>query len=156
MERKSKKKLKIPYYETLTGDVRNRYDEKIRQCDGIDPYEIKEQDLSKDTKDFPEITLLDIGNYFVHSTSSFTKKSFKAYKSMESYKYFQSGFVLNMGSKKNKNVAIIRGKVSIRIRGGSLITYVCTPGGEVTQKRKLYRFRHFFHTFLRTVGDGGV
>lgn len=99
------------YYKSLSGDVKERYDEKIRKC-GCDPYAIQKKELSENPSDFPEITILDIGEYLVHSVSSFTKKKFSAYKSTEAYKYFESGFVLNVGSKKNNKYAILKGKVS--------------------------------------------
>lgn len=99
------------YYKTLSGDVKERYKEKIKKC-GCDPYAIKKKELSVNPHDFPEITILDIGDYLVHSTSSFTKKKFSAYKSTEAYKHFESGFVLNMGSKKYKELAILKGRVS--------------------------------------------
>lgn len=99
------------YYKSLSGDVKERYEEKIREC-GCDPYAIKKKDLSVSPKDFPEITLLDIGEYLVHSVSAFTKKKFSAYKSTEAYKHFESGFVLNIGSKKHDGYAILKGRVS--------------------------------------------
>src|ERR1700744_4215406 len=98
------------YYKSLSGDVKERYEEKIRKC-GIDPYTIKKQELSVNPNDFPEITILDVGTYLVHSVSSFTKKKFSAYKSTEAYKHFESGFVLSIGSKKNKEHAILKGRV---------------------------------------------
>lgn len=44
--------------------------------------------------------------------SSFTKNKFSVYKSTEACKHFESGFVLNMGLKKNKKYAIINERVS--------------------------------------------
>lgn len=100
------------YYKSLSSDVKVRYEEKIRKC-GCDPYAIKKKELSVNPDDFPEITILDIGEYLVHSVSSFTKKKFSAYKSTEAYKHFESGFVLNIGSKKYKEFAILKGKVRV-------------------------------------------
>ncbi len=108
-------KKRSTYYESLTGDVKLRYDAKIKNCDDIDPYTLKELDLSKTKSDFPEISLLDIGNHMIHSVSPFTKRAFKAYKSMEAYSFFESGFVSNVGLKKNEEFAIIVGKVTTNI-----------------------------------------
>lgn len=102
---------KLSYYEGLNTETKTRYDLKIEQCGGTDPYAINQKDLSVSRSDFPEITLIDIGNYMVHALSSFTKRSFKAYKSMEGYKFFESGFVLSLGAKKIDNKSILRGKV---------------------------------------------
>lgn len=99
------------YYEQISQDMKIRYDEKIEKCNGIDPYTINERDLSIDKKDFPEITIWDIQNHLVYSMSPFTKKMCKAIKSMEGYKFFESGFVLSVGSKKIENLVIVRGKV---------------------------------------------
>lgn len=95
------------YYNSLSEDAKLRYDEKIQKCGGIDPYILKASDLSTDRKDFPEMTLLDIGNHMIHSVSPFTKSAFKAYKSMEAYSFFESGFVSNIGSRKTKDLEII-------------------------------------------------
>ncbi len=99
------------YYDGLNEEMKVRYDLKIEMCNGCDPYVLKAKELSVDRSDFPEITLIDIGNYMVHSQSSFTKRSFKAYKSMEGYKFFESGFVLSLGARKMDNTAILKGKV---------------------------------------------
>lgn len=90
------------YYQTLSDGMKLRYDEKIKKCGGIDPYTIQEKDLSRDRKDFPEITELDIANHMLYSVSPFTKRSFKNFKSTEAYSYFESGFVLNVGSVRKK------------------------------------------------------
>lgn len=98
------------YYESLTGDVKLRYEAKIEKCGNIDPYTLKESELSKNRADFPEISLLDIGNHMIHSVSPFTKRAFKAYKA---YSFFESGFVTNVGLRKNEESAIIVGKVTL-------------------------------------------
>lgn len=99
------------YYKGLSGEVKERYENKIQKI-GCDPYALKNKELSVDPKMFPEITIMDIGEYLIHSISTFTKKKFSAYKSTEAYKYFESGFVLNIGSKKCKEGAILKGRVS--------------------------------------------
>lgn len=89
--------------------AKNRYEEKIRLCGGIDPYSIKQKDLSLVSKDFPVITVMDIANYMIDSISTYTKLSFKAYKSLEAYKFFESGFVQSIGSKKENDKSILKG-----------------------------------------------
>lgn len=102
------------YYEQLKEDVKTRYEEKIRQCEGVDPYTIKDKDLSTDRIDFPEVSLWDIGNHLVYSMSAFTKKMLKAYKSSEGYSFFESGFVLSLGSKKFEDSVLVKGKVRLK------------------------------------------
>lgn len=99
------------YYNDLSEEMKLRYEAKIKNCAGIDPYILKDKELSNNRSDFPEITLLDIGKHMVHSVSPFTKKQFKNYKGMEAYSYFESGFVLKIGSKKFENLAILKGRV---------------------------------------------
>lgn len=84
----------------LSADVKDRYDNKISKCGEIDPYTLLAKDLSVHPKDFPDITVLDIRNYVIQSVSPYTKRSFNAYKSTEAYSFFESGFVLSIGSKK--------------------------------------------------------
>ncbi len=96
----------------LIADVKDRYDDKIKKCGGIDPYTLVKKDLSVDSKDFPDMTVLDIGNYMIRSVSPYTKRSFNAYKSTEAYSFFESGFVLSVGSNKINDLAILVGKVS--------------------------------------------
>lgn len=65
---------KLNYYDGLNEEMKLRYDSKIDLCGGIDPYSVSEKNLSLDRTDFPEVTLIDIGNYLVHSVSSFGAK----------------------------------------------------------------------------------
>lgn len=103
------------YYQGLSGDMKIRYDEKILKCGGTDPYFLKEKELSYSKNDFPEITLLDIANHMIHSVSPFSKKQFKNYKGMEAYSFFESGFVLNVGSRRLFDTAILTGRVRSKV-----------------------------------------
>lgn len=98
----------------LTGENKVRYDEKVQKCGGIDPYSIKSKELSQDPKDFPDISMFDITNYMIHRVSPFTKKSYDNYKGTEAYAFFESGFVLSLGSRKIDNLAIVKGSVSFK------------------------------------------
>lgn len=45
------------YYSGLIGSVRHRYEEKVKLCDGIDPYELRPgEDTSADLSGFPDVT----------------------------------------------------------------------------------------------------
>lgn len=104
---------KSHYYLKLSVDSQKRYDCKILHCSGIDPYTLYSKELSTNPKDFPEISMYDIGDYMVNSVSPFTKRFLDNYKGTEGYKYFESGFVLEMLSKPCNEVVIVLGKVSI-------------------------------------------
>lgn len=71
------------------------YNDKItKYCDGVDPYKYKLISL----KDPLPITVDhgEIYNYLVLGQSFDTKEAFKAYKSLDSYKWYLSGWVQNV------------------------------------------------------------
>ena len=83
------------YAQKLVVSDKRRYLEKIA---GVgDPYCIPKADLSKEA--FPPVEPTDIFNYLVLGCSFCTTKRFKAYKSLDAYKYFVCGFVNCFGSK---------------------------------------------------------
>ena len=87
------------YAQGLSVSDKRRYIEKIS---GIqDPYCIVASQLSKDV--LPLVQCTDIFNYLVLSKSFCTSKRFKAFKSLEAYRYFECGFVNYLGSKKFGN-----------------------------------------------------
>lgn len=86
------------YKESLEPVVRQRYDEKIKEIDDIDPYSVPSSIWERHAEvKWPQVTDVDIYDYLVTRTSSYTYQQMKAYKSLEAYNYFISGFVLDMG-----------------------------------------------------------
>ena len=75
---------------------KRRYLEKISVI-GKDPYCILSSELSKDV--VPPVQCTDIFNYLVLGKSFCTTEKFKAFKSLEAYKYFECGFVEYLGGK---------------------------------------------------------
>ena len=73
-----------------------RYLEKISAI-RKDPYCIPSSELSKDV--VPPVQCTDIFNYLVLGKSFCTTEKFKAFKSLEAYKYFECGFVEYLGGK---------------------------------------------------------
>ena len=98
----------------LAIDIQERYKIKIAQCEGTDSYTVKKSDLSYEIDDYPTMSFPDICNYLVLQTSLFyTTKQMKAYKSMEAYNYFISGWVKEIGTKRlQNNSALLIGRVS--------------------------------------------
>ena len=82
--------------ELVVSDKRSSYLEKISGIE--DPYCLPVAELSKD--DLPPVQCTDIFNYLVVGKSFYTPQRFKAFKSLEGYKYFECGFVNCLGSKK--------------------------------------------------------
>ena len=66
---------------------------------GFDPYSLKNSDFSEDPAHLPAIEYPDIVNYLVLQTSWATKQQMKAYKSLEAYNFFVSGWVNKLQTK---------------------------------------------------------
>ena len=67
---------------------------------------------SQSMNEWPEIEFPDIVNYLLFSTSKFTKKELKAYKSLQSYQYFVAGWVRSIFvGKATEDTTILIGKV---------------------------------------------
>ena len=103
------------YYFNLHGNAKSRYEEKLVAIDlSIDLFSIQEDEfeLSKDFTKWPDISYADIFEYLINSPSIYTKKSLKAYKSLESYKYVLSGLVFDIQVKRiNNGNYLIRAKI---------------------------------------------
>ena len=78
----------------LSDEEMQRYSQKIDIL-GFDPYLLPNQLLTplKSVVILPNISFGDIYTYLVHNPSPYTGESLKAYKSMEAYMYFKSGWV---------------------------------------------------------------
>ena len=86
---------------------------KIKLCDGKDQYTLKKCDCFYDIGDYPAVTFPDISNYLVLQTSFYTAKQMGAFKSVEAYNFFISGWVKEVGTKVlNNNYRHKVGKVN--------------------------------------------
>ena len=105
------------YLKKLEGDAQKRYIEKIKLIDNEDPYSIKKSEMSSDKSLFPSITYPDIVNYLLFAPSPVTQEELKAYKSLESYNQFVSGWIKEMYVKSYKTLdrVLIFGRVSCQI-----------------------------------------
>lgn len=74
-------------------NVKKRYEEKIRECEGIDPYNLKNNEISQSYEDLPTVNYFDLCNYFVYSKSTYSQHQMMAYKTLESHKLFENGWV---------------------------------------------------------------
>ena len=80
------------YFADLEGPAKSRYQEKITVC-GFDPYALRKSDFSENIELLPNVQYPDIVNYLVLQTSWATQTQMKAYKSMDAYNFFVSGWV---------------------------------------------------------------
>ncbi|XP_055622158.1 uncharacterized protein LOC129765758 [Toxorhynchites rutilus septentrionalis] len=80
-------------------DVKARYAEKIKKfCFGYDPYQWMQHEYSKSA--LPKnVTYYDLVEYLVNRESPYTRKCFKAFKSLDAYKNFKAGWVQFLGSR---------------------------------------------------------
>lgn len=90
------------YYYNLSGPAKARYKEKVYIC-GFDPYILKKSEFSEDMIYLPAVEYPDIANYLVLHTSWATKQQMKAYKSMDAYNFFISGWVNTLLTKQSQN-----------------------------------------------------
>ena len=103
------------YYFNLHSNVKSRYEETLVAINlSIDPFSIQENEfvLSKDFTKWSYISYADIFAYLINFPSIYTKKSLKAYKSLESDKYVLSGLVFDIQVKRiNNGNYLIRAKI---------------------------------------------
>jgi len=97
------------YAQKLVVSNKRRYLEKIANIGG--PFCIPKIELSEEA--FPPLEATDIFNYLVLGHSFCTSQRFKAYKSLDSYKYFISGFVNCFGSKAYGQKIVTVAKVQV-------------------------------------------
>ena len=103
------------YYFNLHSNVKSRYEETLVAINlSIDPFSIQENEfvLSKDFTKWSYISYAEIFAYLINFPSIYTKKSLKAYKSLESDKYVLSGLVFDIQVKRiNNGNYLIRAKI---------------------------------------------
>jgi len=95
------------YANELAVAAKARYLEKTKDIG--DPYCFESSLLKADI--LLPVRNTDIFNYFVLTTSFCTGKRFKAYKGMDSFKYFASGFCSDVKGKVVANTFVVVGKV---------------------------------------------
>ena len=105
------------YYEGLESADKERYEEKV-QCVQTDPYCLTKGQWKEEVAHFPAVGHPDIINYLLLTTSRYTADQLKAYKSLEAYNQFVSGWVQEVGAvtpPNNEALRIISARVSYAI-----------------------------------------
>ena len=97
----------LPGYLASVSDKvsKERYLEKIKMLNGLDPYELPRREWYDDVDKWPETSLVDVTVYLLFSSSPFTQEEIKNYKSLECYQRFIAGWVreilvLDVGDKR--------------------------------------------------------
>ena len=106
------------YYQTLSEAAQRRYKEKLNKINlDKDPY--LPRDVLNETLlnnlDWSNVEYLDIYNYPINTPSVYTKDTLEAYKSLDAYNYFVSGWISNIEVTPAgcaKNTCLIRANVN--------------------------------------------
>ncbi|KAJ8929668.1 hypothetical protein NQ314_017631 [Rhamnusium bicolor] len=80
----------------------------------MDPYSLKDSQLSYSAADFPPVNNMDIVSYLVLTTSYYTSEQMKAFKSLHAYKYFEAWFVSKCGVININNYMVVVANVSYK------------------------------------------
>ena len=127
------------YFNNLPASEKLRYQEKVKEC-GFDPYCVKISEFKEDFEALPCIEYPDIVNYLVLQTSWLSNSQMKAYKSLEAYNFFISGWVSSLLTKEASDGRVV---VFARVSYNNLI---------VQTKTKL-RLSHSSAFFVNTLSD---
>lgn len=101
------------YFCSLTGEVKIRYIDKIKIIKNNDPFAFTLNELNANLEELPEVTTMDLVNYLILTHSFYSGQQLKAYKSLQAFKYFDAGFVQNIGFKKFDDAYAVVGEVYI-------------------------------------------
>ncbi|KAK2140348.1 hypothetical protein LSH36_1385g00014 [Paralvinella palmiformis] len=89
----SKVVVKVPYVNTLDALAKQRYLDKIRRVDNVDPYSLLNSAWTQKGSCFPAVSYPDIVNYLIFNKSCYTMEDMKAWKSLEAYNQLTSGWI---------------------------------------------------------------
>ncbi|VDI32578.1 Hypothetical predicted protein [Mytilus galloprovincialis] len=128
-----KKEKLSPYAYGLPAEARTRYQEKLAYNKGLDrlpdPYAITKSEWVNDPSIWPELDFGQVYLYLIETPSMFNKSSMKAYKSLEAYRYFESGHVdqIKIYDVKGSPFCFLKADVigSIKIRDKPHQPWVC-------------------------------
>ena len=83
------------YVQSLDYEARKRYITKLNiDSESLsDPYNVSQDEWIDDTRKWPSLEFGDIYTYLIETKGPYTKESLKAFKSLEAYNYYHSGYV---------------------------------------------------------------
>ena len=86
--------------------------EKISYVGGHDPYKIPRKEGSDSIKLWPAITYIHIGMYLLLTPSPYSQEDLLNYKSLDCYRNFVAGWVMEVAVKQFQDKRVVIGKVS--------------------------------------------
>ncbi|XP_074039917.1 uncharacterized protein isoform X1 [Leptinotarsa decemlineata] len=106
-------------------EVAARYVEKVKDLN-CDPNTLAEGSFDNGLDYVPPITSMEIICYLVLTHSFYTKEQMRAYKSLNAFKYFEAGFVENVGFQLINDYVLIAGTVkhSMKARESKLRVWI--------------------------------
>ena len=110
---KPKSVEKKSFVDGLSGKTRERYLEKRNLIDGVDLYEIDHRSWKYDLSLYPAITYTDLVFYLSNTSSPYTLEDFKAYKSLEAFNQFLSGWVKEIRFMEIGGNRVVSARVSV-------------------------------------------
>ena len=103
----------LPGYASSIADTKDkqRYADKIKVV-GCDPYEISKGEWEDNTDMWPSISYVHVCMHLILNPSPYTKDDMLNYKSLDSFKNFQDGWVRELLVKSLNQRRIVIGKVA--------------------------------------------
>ena len=104
------------YAASLDVIARNRYKDKISSV-GVDPYLISRSETKSahicSSNELPDTSNMDVYHYLINKPGGYSGQILKAYKSLDAYRYFSSGWVQNVFVNMRSNQFVICSKVCL-------------------------------------------
>ena len=104
-------KLESTYFFKPDLKAKERYKEKLKLIENVDPYTLQKEAFKENIDCVPKVTYPDIVNCCLFASSPLTEEQLEAYKSLELYNHFVSGWVKDVGVKFFKNNMLLLGRV---------------------------------------------
>lgn len=112
MTTKAEKCFKPGYADTIQdANSKERYTEKLSLINGTDPYEVPRDEWEDNIDTWPAITYVHVCMYLILHPSPYTKDEMLNYKSLDSFKNFQNGWVREVLVKEMNRKRVVIGKV---------------------------------------------
>ena len=107
---KPKSVEKKSYFDGLTGRTRERYLEKLKLIDGVDPYEIDYRSWKYDLSLYPDLVICLSNTPRTHMS-----EDVKACKSPEAFNQFMSGWVKEIRVMEIGDNRVVSARVSVNV-----------------------------------------
>ena len=103
-------KLESTYFSKLELQAKERYKEKVKLTENVDPYTLQKEVFTENIDCFPKATYPGIISFFLFAPSPLPKEQLKAYKSLKSH--IISCRKQDVGVKLFKNDMLLHGRAS--------------------------------------------